>query len=173
MGNFRFFNLQHESPQQTTRKLFGNAGLAGGTSIICMNPTDVVKTQCQTATGKPSIIGITKQIWAREGLRGFWRGTEPNVARCFIGNACEIGCYDQFKVSLTTFGVPDGPLSHLGASAGAGILQSVYVSARRLSANLSNYSNPSMPFTTTILHARHFRFSSSRLHGGIATRPQI
>mmetsp|Transcript_17586 Transcript_17586/g.21078 ORF Transcript_17586/g.21078 Transcript_17586/m.21078 type:complete len:295 (-) Transcript_17586:562-1446(-) len=103
-----------------------SGGLAGGASIILMNPTDVVKTQMQSASGKLSIVDLAKQIWTREGLRGFWKGTEPNVARCFIGNACEIGCYDQFKTSIVANGwLPEGPLSHLGASTGAGIVSSI------------------------------------------------
>jgi len=104
-----------------------SGGLAGGISIVCMNPTDVVKTQMQTATGKPHMPSIIKSIWGKEGVVGFWRGLEPNVARCFIGNACEIGCYDTFKTNLIASGIlPDGTLAHFAASGGAGFVSAVF-----------------------------------------------
>ena len=104
-----------------------SGGLAGGLSIMCMNPTEVVKTQMQTNTGRPKINPIIKDIFRKEGVLGFWRGVQPNVARCFVGNACEIGCYDQFKTSIVEREyVPDGPLAHLSASAGAGIVSAIF-----------------------------------------------
>ena len=105
----------------------GSGGLAGGTAIICMNPTDVIKTQMQTHTGKPKMVPIFKDILKNEGIKGFWRGVHPNVARCFVGNACEIGCYDQFKTWIVESGaVPDGPMAHLSASGGAGIVSAIF-----------------------------------------------
>lgn len=107
-----------------------SGGLAGGLSICMMNPTDVVKTRMQTFAGAgnaPSMGALFSDIMRKEGLKGLWRGVEPNVARCFIGNACEIGCYDQFKTWLGQSGVvPDGPLRHFTASAGAGMVSAVF-----------------------------------------------
>ena len=104
-----------------------SGGLAGGLSIMCMNPTEVVKTQMQTNTGQPKIKPIIKDVFRKEGVFGFWRGVQPNVARCFVGNACEIGCYDQFKTSIVEREyIPDGPLAHLSASAGAGIVSAIF-----------------------------------------------
>ena len=72
-------------------------GTAGGTSIALVNPTDVVKTQMQGSSEALRISPIVQRIYATEGLVGFWAGVGPNVGRCFIGNACELGCYDQAK----------------------------------------------------------------------------
>ena len=95
-----------------------NRGIAGGSSIICVNPTDVVKTQMQTATGKPQMMQIAKNVWKGEGIFGFWKGVNPNVARCFIGNACEIGFYDTTKQNILNRGLlEDGPIAHFAASA--------------------------------------------------------
>ena len=38
---------------------------------------------------------IASGVWRNAGATGFWRGVQPNVARCFIANACELGCYDE------------------------------------------------------------------------------
>ena len=103
-------------------------GTAGGLSIVLMNPTDVLKTQMQAYKGKhsPSMKDIVQGIWKNAGVGGFWRGVEPNVARCFIGNACEIGCYDEAKTRLVSAGVPDGPISHFAASGVAGTVSAIF-----------------------------------------------
>ena len=67
-----------------------------------------------------------RSVWSREGLRGFWAGVMPNVARCFLVNAAELGSYDQAKTMIVNSGVlPDGPLAHLAASASAGFASAV------------------------------------------------
>ena len=77
-------------------------GTAGGISIIAMNPTDVLKTQMQAHHGKsaPRMLPILRNIYGGGGVLAFWAGVQPNVARCFIGNACEIGCYDEAKTRI-------------------------------------------------------------------------
>ena len=108
-------------------------GIAGGSSIIIVNPTDVVKTQMQTATGQPQIMKIARNVWKGEGIAGFWKGVNPNVARCFIGNACEIGFYDTTKQNLLANDiVDDGPLAHFSASAVSCSIQSSGVPVTRL-----------------------------------------
>jgi len=103
-------------------------GTAGGLSIIMMNPTDVIKTQMQAhkGTSTPRIATTVGNIYGGAGILGFWRGWQPNVARCFIGNACEIGCYDEAKTRLIAAGVPDGPLGHFGASGVAGTVSAIF-----------------------------------------------
>lgn len=104
-------------------------GTAGGVSIIAMNPTDVLKTQMQAVRGEavPPMASIVRSIYAGGGVLGFWAGVQPNVARCFIGNACEIGCYDEAKTRLVGSGlIPDGPIGHFAASAIAGTVSAVF-----------------------------------------------
>lgn len=103
-------------------------GIAGGASIAAVNPTDVIKTQLQSSTGSPKMMSIIKNVWAKEGIAGFWSGVQPNVARCFIGNACELGFYDQAKtwlVNSETIPIKEGPLAHMGASTFAGFISAV------------------------------------------------
>ena len=97
-------------------------GTAGGISIMLMNPVDVLKTQMQahSGDGAPAMRQIASNVWSNAGLSGFWRGWQPNVARCFAGNACELGVYDEAKTRLVAAGLPDGPLAHFAASGVAG-----------------------------------------------------
>mmetsp|Transcript_14398 Transcript_14398/g.43236 ORF Transcript_14398/g.43236 Transcript_14398/m.43236 type:complete len:242 (-) Transcript_14398:342-1067(-) len=104
-----------------------SGGCAGGISIILMNPTDVIKTRMQASRGQPSIVSLLKDVYRSEGALGFWRGWSPNVARCFVGNAAEIGCYDGFKNHIIKNNVfSDGPMAHFAASGGAGIVSAVF-----------------------------------------------
>ena len=32
-----------------------------------------------------------KQVFAKDGIAGFWAGVQPNVARTFLVNAAELG----------------------------------------------------------------------------------
>ena len=118
-------------------------GTAGGISIMLMNPTDVIKTQMQAHKGSPAMSNIATNIWSGAGLSGFWRGWQPNVARCFIGNACEIGCYDEAKTRLVAAGVPDGPLSHFAASGVAGIISAIF--STPVSRSSSNHPSSRAP----------------------------
>mgnify|MGYP002477660670 CR=1 FL=1 len=43
-------------------------------------PTEVVKQRAQTAAASSS-LDVARQVWAREGLRGFYRGFGSTVAR--------------------------------------------------------------------------------------------
>eukprot|EP00501_MAST-03F_sp_TOSAG23-6_P001923 GSMAST32.ASY1.ANO1.2003.1 assembled CDS len=90
-------------------------GVAGGTSIYLVNPTDVPRMQ--NSPVQLNIIQTVKEVFARDGIKGFWAGSSPNVARCFIGNACELGCYDQFKTIVNT---------HFIASSGAGFVSAIF-----------------------------------------------
>lgn len=105
-------------------------GAAGGISIFTVNPSDVVKARLQNSAEPLPVWGTFKQIWSNAGLRGLWAGWQPNVMRCFVGNAAELGCYDQFKMYLSeyvdhpAFG-RDSTLTHFGASTGAGFVSSV------------------------------------------------
>ena len=83
-------------------------GTAGGVSIMMMNPTDVIKTQMQAArtTEQPRMGAVISSVWGNAGVLGFWRGWQPNVARCFIGCACEIGARGLRAAARATLGLP-------------------------------------------------------------------
>ena len=70
-------------------------GIAGSASIIAMNPTDVVKTQMQTQRGATGVRmdAVIAQVHANAGVAGFWRGWQPNAARCVIGLILSVSPY--------------------------------------------------------------------------------
>eukprot|EP00729_Bicosta_minor_P008356 gene8356-12381_t len=109
-----------------------SGGIAGAIGISFVNPVEVAKTQLQTSTAaasasasaapKPTMAGVMRSVYAAEGIRGLWAGWTPNVARCFLVNAAEIGTYDQVKHMLIENEVFSfSPLlQHVTASATAG-----------------------------------------------------
>merc|ERR1712232_680317 len=52
----------------------------------------------------PSIIGTAKDLMANQGIGGFYRGIDSNIARAMVLNGTKMACYDQAKgvvVNLT------------------------------------------------------------------------
>lgn len=130
-------------------------GTAGGMSIFVMNWSDVIKARMQSSPTPLSFSGTLRQVWQSSGMRGLClTGSMPNVARCFVGNAAELGCYDQFKTTLVhnsrqSIFTEDATISHLVASAMAGFVSSVFsapvdVLKTRLQANAGILKNQSL-----------------------------
>ncbi|XP_023237641.1 mitochondrial uncoupling protein 2-like [Centruroides sculpturatus] len=82
------------------------AGIStGGISVVCAQPTDVVKVRMQAQNGNEpkrytGTIHAYKTIGRQEGLAGLWKGTVPNITRNAIINAAELVCYDCVKEFL-------------------------------------------------------------------------
>jgi len=113
-----FVTFGASDPNFLQRLLAG--GTAGGISIAIFNPTEVLKTQLQTAQGGTVTIGgIVKRVYDKDGIGGFWAGVKPNVVRTFLVNAAELGTYDQAKFIMSQHW-GDGFFTHLGASGIAG-----------------------------------------------------
>mmetsp|Transcript_21585 Transcript_21585/g.33115 ORF Transcript_21585/g.33115 Transcript_21585/m.33115 type:complete len:277 (+) Transcript_21585:135-965(+) len=99
-------------------------GAAGGTSIFVFNWADVLKARMQNSKMQLPMLKTALEIYKARGILGFWAGSSPNVARCFVGNAAELGAYDQFKMLLVHFGQfsSNATITHLAASTGAGFV---------------------------------------------------
>ncbi|KAI0352751.1 mitochondrial FAD carrier protein [Trametes cingulata] len=97
-------------PQQHPPSFFPTAAIdhafaglgAGIVAVLCMHPLDLLKVKFQVATDKPK-GGVGKAIWsslkeiqARDGWRGLYRGVGANIA----GNASSWGLYFLFYHSL-------------------------------------------------------------------------
>jgi len=104
------------------------AGTSGAIAITVFNPTEILKTQMQASSTGPklSMLDVTKAVYRGDGIRGFWAGVQPNIARTFLVNAAELGTYDQAKHWLVhNVGMAEGPVAHISASGIAGFTSAV------------------------------------------------
>lgn len=102
------------------------AGVAGGCSSWFFVPIDVVKTRMRLAVGdemqlsrtsinqgkygtsgiissvssRPRAISIVRDVFLREGISGFFRGSGLTCLAATMGSAMYIGCYEGIKLSL-------------------------------------------------------------------------
>jgi len=103
------------TPETTTfLKKFAAGSASGALGSLAGNPFDVLKTRMMTseAAVTPTISATAKELLANQGVGGFYRGIDSNVARAMVLNGTKMACYDQMKgyvVSATGL-----PKSHLG-----------------------------------------------------------
>jgi hypothetical protein len=74
-----------------------------------VDPFDVLKTKMMTAGGKvvPSISQTAAELYAKQGIQGFYRGIDSNVARAMVLNGTKMGVYDQSKGYVVAYtGLP-------------------------------------------------------------------
>ena len=105
-----------------TRLLAG--GFSGALSITVFNWTEVIKTRLQGSHVRTSLTDTVVGIYANGGIRSFWSGWTPNVARVFVVNAAELGTYDEAKNRLQKLDAFEHSptLSHVAASGVAGVV---------------------------------------------------
>lgn len=70
------------------------------------DPFDVLKTRMMMAGGRetPSITKTATELFSKQGISGFYRGIDSNIARAMVLNGTKMGVYDQSKgyvVALT------------------------------------------------------------------------
>ena len=72
---------------------------AGAASVYANTPVDVVKTNMQgeAASQFNGPMDCARQIWANEGLRGFYKGTVPRLTRVVIDVAITFTIYEEIK----------------------------------------------------------------------------
>lgn len=95
-GSYEFFKRKARREDGTipVGLMLLSGGTAGILTWVCNYPIDVIKTQLQSSTNHSSIAGAAKHIYKTEGLRGFYRGVIPCVARAFPVNATVFGVYE-------------------------------------------------------------------------------
>ena len=116
------YNGEGETPSFIQRLLAG--GLAGSISISIFNPTEVIKTQMQSATEAKTIRSVVRRIYQQSGILSFWSGLQPNIARTFLVNAAELGTYDETKSRIVPY-VGDNAAAHISASGVAGFTSAI------------------------------------------------
>jgi len=101
------------TPESTTFvKKFAAGSAAGALGSIAGNPFDVLKTKMMATEGAvPSITGTAKDLLKNQGIGGFYRGIDSNIARAMVLNGTKMACYDQAKgVVVSTTGLPKSSL---------------------------------------------------------------
>ena len=72
--------------------------LTGGVGSVIGNPFDVMKTLAQANKGKPVPLStLVGNMYRDQGIGGFYRGVQANVARACVLNATKMACYDISK----------------------------------------------------------------------------
>ena len=79
-------------------------GLAGGVFWLSVYPTDVIKSLIQVDDHRsPKYKGTTdafRKVFASEGVKGFYRGFGPAMARSVPANAACFLTYELVRESL-------------------------------------------------------------------------
>jgi len=77
---------------------FVAGAITGGVGSVVGNPFDVMKTLAQTNKEKAvSLSSLVGKMYKDQGIGGFYRGVEINIARACVLNATKMGCYDMAK----------------------------------------------------------------------------
>lgn len=121
------------TPENTTFvKKFCAGSAAGALGSLAGNPFDVLKTKMMASEGKGavSITGTAKDLFANQGMAGFYRGIDSNIMRAMVLNGTKMACYDQAKgVVVQTTGLHKSSLIvQFLAAASAGFFMTCTVS---------------------------------------------
>lgn len=103
---------------------------AGAIGSLAGNPFDVLKTRMMTAEGKepPSFAKAAGSLYKDQGLGGFYRGLEANIARAMVLNGTKMACYDQIKQTVVDSKlVPSGLPTQFTSAFGAGFFMTCTV----------------------------------------------
>ncbi|MGK3738450.1 MAG: hypothetical protein ACI8RD_003981, partial [Bacillariaceae sp.] len=119
-------------PSAPFYKKFLAGSAAGAIGSLAGNPFDVLKTKMMTSAGRevPSISKTASELFKNQGIGGFYRGIDSNVARAMVLNGTKMACYDTTKgyvVELTGLSKTALPTQFLSAVA-AGFFMTCTVS---------------------------------------------
>jgi len=76
---------------------FGAGCISGSIGPILNNPIDVIKTRLQIHPQKPSIPLIIRDIYQKNGIRGYFKGIIPRLIRIIPGQGITFFIYDFLK----------------------------------------------------------------------------
>lgn len=75
-------------PQKLSLTAVMTAGGAAGVAMwIPVFPVDTIKSRLQSAEGRPTIGGVVREVYGRGGIRAFFPGFGPALARAVPANA--------------------------------------------------------------------------------------
>ena len=113
-------------------KKFAAGSAAGAIGSLAGNPFDVLKTKMMANAGKevPSMVRTAKELLSNQGVGGFYRGIDSNIARAMVLNGTKMACYDQAKgyVVEYTGWSKSSPLTQFCSAVAAGFFMTCTVS---------------------------------------------
>lgn len=78
--------------------------ITGGVGSFVGNPFDVLKTLSQANKGQSAPLStLVGDLYQNQGIGGFYRGVQVNIARACILNATKMGVYDLTKGYVTEY----------------------------------------------------------------------
>jgi Mitochondrial carrier protein len=94
-------------------KKFLAGSAAGAVGSVAGNPFDVLKTRMMTNAAKetPTITATAQELYKNQGIGGFYRGIDSNIARAMVLNGTKMAVYDQAKGIVVDYtGLPKASL---------------------------------------------------------------
>ncbi|CAJ0550789.1 Ff.00g107190.m01.CDS01 [Fusarium sp. VM40] len=106
------------------------AGIAGGVAGLVGNPAEVVLVRmCADGAKLPAqqfgyshAFDALARVYSEEGMRAFWKGLAPNIARSALMNVSQIATYASAKQYLLGIGFGDDIKTHSMSSLAAGTM---------------------------------------------------
>lgn len=88
------------------------------------NPVDLVKVRMQAREGAGArVAAVICDVYRRDGIAGFWRGTGPGMTRAAVLTASQCVSYERAKAAWKQVtGMGDGVGTYIGASMAAGVV---------------------------------------------------
>ncbi|GME67253.1 unnamed protein product [[Candida] boidinii] len=79
--------LSHGSNDLSLSAIMISGGFAGVAMWVTIFPIDTIKSKQQSSVGKISIAQVTREIYGKGGVKAFFPGIGPALARSFPANA--------------------------------------------------------------------------------------
>lgn len=73
------------------------AACAGTTASLVIFPLDLIRRRQQISASNPSILSVTKDVLARDGFRGLYRGIVPELVKVVPAVALNFYFYELFR----------------------------------------------------------------------------
>ncbi|KAN0014479.1 hypothetical protein ACTFIU_000797 [Dictyostelium citrinum] len=110
-----------------------SGAVSGALGACITSPTDLIKVRMQASSKGvkyESISSAFKEIIAREGIKGLWKGVGPTTQRAALLTASQIPSYDHIKHMILDHGIikVDGLQVHIVSSIFAGLIASITTS---------------------------------------------
>ncbi len=74
-----------------------SGGLAGGIGSAVATPLDLLKTRAQASAVPLGTMAIVRDVVAREGLAGLYKGMQTTVSRAVVIGSVKLATYDEVK----------------------------------------------------------------------------